>query len=90
MHSLIFDTVVDTVDFVAWPENVKPPASTFLISSQEGRKKKQRERVSLWLSVSSSRSVSPAVLDISTFSVGVVISLGLSSSLLGLDDSLRV
>lgn len=30
--SLIVDTVVDTVDFVAWPESVNPPASSFLIS----------------------------------------------------------
>lgn len=54
-----FDTAVDTVDFVAWLEK----ASSLKFSHL------QTKYVLLTL------SVSPAVLDISTFSVGVVISL---------------
>lgn len=90
MHPLIFDTIVNTVDSVAWPENVKPPASRFLVSSEERRKKKKPQRESLAEYVLLKQSVSPAVLHISTFSVGVVISLGPSSSLLGLGDPLHV
>lgn len=76
LRALIFDTAVNTVDFVAWPEIEKPPCLEFShLQTQERRGEFLSQCVLLAL------SVSPADFDTSTFfSARVVVSLEPSSS----------